>query len=346
MNAPDKFSSVAKRLIRHGPLTTSFARDHAFILLYHRILPDEVCDTAKANHALLVSTSNFDAHLRYLSENFDVVSLSDLARSLASGELESSGQPKIALTFDDGWTDNYRHAWPILKKYNFPATIFLVSDFIESGETLWWNAFQSDLESRGDITLRGWKSELAEIARRNEFNGIHKSLQKAQIPDTGGADFIINLFKEFGHQEIERFVALLRSGEDASLSRDLITWEQAAEMQAAGIEFGAHTCRHELLTHLDSCATRKTVQGSVEALKQHHINPIPVFSYPNGDNNARVQRDVQDAGFEFAVSTRRGTISRSPKNPMDLPRINIGGGAKADISLLRQRLARAFWLQR
>ncbi len=93
------------------------------ILTYHSISreiePDET-----------VTPEEFERQLQYIKENFKVISLGEAVKYLQSDFEKISGS--VVITFDDGYSDNYYNAYPLLQRHNFPATIFLVSDFIRN----------------------------------------------------------------------------------------------------------------------------------------------------------------------------------------------------------------------
>ncbi len=93
------------------------------ILTYHsisdKIEPDET-----------VTLEEFEKQLQYIKENYKVISLDEAIEYLQTDFEKISGS--IVITFDDGYGDNYYNAYPLLKKHNFPATIFLISDFIKN----------------------------------------------------------------------------------------------------------------------------------------------------------------------------------------------------------------------
>src|SRR4030095_15624021 len=100
------------------------------ILLYHRVNPDS------DPFFPAVSVNVFEAQMRYLTTNFLVRSLNEILRRLRQGK---GIEPlTIAITFDDGYRDNYSFAYPILKKYQLPATVFVATGFIGT-EGLMWN---------------------------------------------------------------------------------------------------------------------------------------------------------------------------------------------------------------
>ena len=83
--------------------------------------------------SLAVRPDDFDTQMKYLSENgYHTISPDELYESLAgTGELPDN---PVMITFDDGYEDNYVNAYPILKKYGFKATIFVVTSFLDKNK--------------------------------------------------------------------------------------------------------------------------------------------------------------------------------------------------------------------
>ena len=104
------------------------------ILMYHRVLPKSEINK-KIQSGMYVEAATFDKQIRYLKENFEIKRLSDVSDfRFKSFELD---MPICILTFDDGWYDFYQTAFPILKKYNVPATVFLPTEYINSNRWFW-----------------------------------------------------------------------------------------------------------------------------------------------------------------------------------------------------------------
>ncbi len=94
------------------------------IIMFHRV---ETADFYKPN---LVHPENFEFQINYLAKNhYNVITLDELVQAIKLGK--KLPNKSVVITFDDGTQDNYSVAFPVLKKYNFPATIFLVSEFID-----------------------------------------------------------------------------------------------------------------------------------------------------------------------------------------------------------------------
>jgi peptidoglycan/xylan/chitin deacetylase (PgdA/CDA1 family) len=99
------------------------------ILMYHYIsVPPPDADIYRLD--LSVTPAAFEAQMEYLAaEGYHPIRVSDLADHLLNGTLLP---PKpIVLTFDDGYDDNYENAFPVLKKYKFPATFFVITQFVD-----------------------------------------------------------------------------------------------------------------------------------------------------------------------------------------------------------------------
>jgi len=156
------------------------------IFVYHSI--------SNSNYLYSVSPDKFERQLNYLRKNFQLIKLRDLELFLA--EDRSVSNNIAAITFDDGLEDNYTHAFPILKKLNVPATIFIATDFVEkthinaSGFTfrfLNWNQIKEMQESefvdfqshsRTHPVLTGLKEEEIHEEFSVSKNEIESQLQK------------------------------------------------------------------------------------------------------------------------------------------------------------------------
>lgn len=118
-------------------------RNIAVVLMYHRVSDDgEKPD-------ITVSTGNFERHMSYLTENFKVVPVDEVVDGYINGRKWE--QDIAAVTFDDGFKDNYTDAYPILKRYRIPATIFVVTDYI--GSDIGLTEEEIMLMYNGDITF-------------------------------------------------------------------------------------------------------------------------------------------------------------------------------------------------
>jgi peptidoglycan/xylan/chitin deacetylase (PgdA/CDA1 family) len=110
-------------------------KDELVILAYHRICR---ADGFMWDDGLVsASPEEFERQIRYIAERFTPISFRELQRILKG---ESLLPPKpIIVTFDDGYMDNYRNAFPILRRYGVPATFFIATGFVEGQKPPWWD---------------------------------------------------------------------------------------------------------------------------------------------------------------------------------------------------------------
>lgn len=104
----------------------------ASILMYHSV--------ENGNSFLTIRPQTFEKQIKYLKDkNFNIVRLSDLVGCLKLGK---SIAKMVVITFDDGYENFYYNAWPILKRYNVPATVFiptgLLGNFFSTSDGLAW----------------------------------------------------------------------------------------------------------------------------------------------------------------------------------------------------------------
>lgn len=119
--------SFGKRVIKNGIFSLYCAATHLrgkdegrfVVLLYHRV-NDALRDS------VTVGVKQFEDHVRYLAQHHEIVRLEDVV----SSEAKERGRPLVAITFDDGYLDNYENAAPILARYGVHATFFVSTDHI------------------------------------------------------------------------------------------------------------------------------------------------------------------------------------------------------------------------
>src|SRR6516164_9470949 len=103
-------------------------RRTVIILTYHRVIEKWDRTLDYSGPGIVVTASTFDRHIAFLKEHFEIVTLDALIEDgYTAGR---TPRPRCVVTFDDGWRDNYDLAFPILRRHDIPATIYLATDFI------------------------------------------------------------------------------------------------------------------------------------------------------------------------------------------------------------------------
>jgi len=139
------------RAIINFPLYALIGRKKVCILLYHK-----VCDLPPNKyHDHAVPPASFALQMEYLFRNkFNVITLDQF---VAYKEKKIKPPPKsVIITFDDGYMENYINAFPVLEKYNFKATFFIVSDYIDSEEPFQWLEWDEQLLAQFQENKEDW----------------------------------------------------------------------------------------------------------------------------------------------------------------------------------------------
>jgi len=135
--AKDAIRNVCAGLYCRSGLNELLHRGKAVILVYHRVLRLEDLDES-IQPGMYVLDDVFDQQMRFLKEAFEIVPLADLLARWRTGVWDRRNRYCV-ITFDDGWLDNYLFAYPVLRRYGIPATIFLPTAFIGTSAWFWWD---------------------------------------------------------------------------------------------------------------------------------------------------------------------------------------------------------------
>jgi len=213
---------------------------------------------------------------------------------LQNGEIP----PKVAcITFDDGYKDNYVFAFPILKKYDIPATIFLTTGYVGG---LW-----PHLEARFSI----WNTRIPKF----DIEGLGCHLldsSENRISAMNSVELQLdNLPWKEKTQALETLIDVL----DVDFPNEIrnaysFTWEEVAEMAENSISFGSHTVTHTNLTKLPIDEAREEIIQSKEQIERAIGVPCTLFAYPNGKCNSKIISLLKEHAFKGAVVTSTPNI--------------------------------------
>jgi hypothetical protein len=226
------------------------------------------------------------------------------------------------VTIDDGFRDNYEIAYPLLKKYNVPAMIFLATDFISHRTWLWSNQLEYILKNSILTEFSFPLGANVESFQVDSFVGWHR----AQLQIFNYCRTIEDTKKNMLLEQLAQFLGVQVPAE---VTEDFLplTWDQIREMHNDGIEFGSHTCSHPILAHLSADALTAELVDSRLEIEQHLSAKVDVFCYPNGqpeDYSEGVIRKVEQLGYRSAVTTVVGFNDPVKTDPFRLKRLSLG----------------------
>jgi peptidoglycan/xylan/chitin deacetylase (PgdA/CDA1 family) len=267
------------------------------------------------------SKGNLRSHWLYLRRHYRILPLEEALEELqasSQGRNQSKDRrPLLALTFDDGYYDNYTHAFPLARELQLPITIFLIAGLTESGNAFWW------------------VTRLVRLARVDQARFEERTYNLGQQEERKALALAIDrCFSQYNSPlERKEFVAslstLLDLPSSVVLKEDpapLLTWQQAQEMQESGwITFGAHTMYHPDLGSLADPAEVKREVGECRGILEQQLgHPVRSFAYPFGSIGPYVAEAAKEAGYDWAVTTKPG-FNTYQSDPHLLKRRNMDG---------------------
>ena len=267
------------------------AKRRDVILAYHRVLPDNWRETGALVDRTqnYVTASNFKRQLEFLLNRRRAGTLGEI--------VEGAPNPSFAVTFDDGYEDNFSVARPILNELSIPAAVFVTTEVISGKGCFWWDRL-------ADIFERGVGKEFIYGDKRyflgdggalwNVFGEISSRIKRSPKRD----DVIVNIENQLGVS--------------ADLSSDLyLNWEQVKTLYREGWEIGSHSNRHNVLTGITIEEAHENIDSSVEDIKAYLGAPPRYFAYPNGrpgDFNGDIGVHLRTSGLKGAVTMVGGPV--------------------------------------
>jgi peptidoglycan/xylan/chitin deacetylase (PgdA/CDA1 family) len=287
------------------------------VVNYHRIDDTQRpgFDSFKPN--VSANPQDFERQMEYLAKWFHVISLQDLVQWL-DGRKELP--PYAALiTFDDGYLDNYTTAYPILRRHNLPALIFLTTGHIGTDAPFYWDlaAYCFHHTQKDHMLFPAGKT-------------VHWTHQSER--EGAGKDWVEQL-KSMPHREKQAWVDRLPGESGVSIPGGffqnlMMNWEHIREMRHGGIEFGAHTVHHPILTRISLEDVYLEVHESKSKIETETGLPVLGFAYPNGqasDLTSAIEKIVAGSGIRAAFTLLNGpdSLAEVKRNPYAIRRIFI-----------------------
>ena len=276
------------------------------VLLYHRIAEPESAPLSDP-FSLCVTPDRFEAHLECLGRLADRKSLSELVSKRPSS---SMGRASIAVTFDDGYRDNFQEALPRLIHYKTPATVFVVSGAL--GSSFWWDRLAALIESCDRLPtavdlqveehqVRWRPSASLHKSRRQLLRVLHRALRHRTLSVIDRT--LEHLAEILGVPAIpERLPATLSTSELRELANSRI------------MNIGSHTATHRPMAALSQYQQREELLESKKSLETATGNAVECFSYPYG-TRADIGKEsamlVRQAGYRFACTNVFGPVTGS-----------------------------------
>jgi peptidoglycan/xylan/chitin deacetylase (PgdA/CDA1 family) len=262
--------------------------------------------------------------MAYVATSYQVVTVRDVLAVLRTRNKKDLPPRAVLVTFDDGYYDFEEQAWPILRRYKIPATLFVPTAYPDHPEqTFWWDDLYQALQNSNrqeNLNSPIGTFSLSTTALRNQayqrLKNHIKTLNHAQAILT-----VRELCSELGVQ---------------TATNCIMSWDTLRNLSQAGLTLGAHTRTHPLLNRISLDEAREEAIGSFKDLRREIGFALPIFAYPSGEFSNEVVSMLKREGVALAFTTKRGINHITHMNPLRIQRINVGGGTS--LPLLRAQL--------
>jgi peptidoglycan/xylan/chitin deacetylase (PgdA/CDA1 family) len=293
------------------------------IVMYHGVTAEPLpvfnwCQLAAAEFARQVAL---------LAQEYRVLPLSEVIARLE----QRAPLPERAacITFDDGFRNVLTTACPILQRHQLPATVFLVTGAMGTGQPAWTDRLFHALltTSRGEVRFDG---RVWPLSRPGERAAAYKALTQRlkELPVELKDEHVGELARELGRPEVPR---------DSALAT--LNWEEVDALRATGqLEFGSHTHTHPVLSRCNPARQEHELRASRDVLRER-LGRADLFAYPNGsraDFTPTTQDLLRRLGYRCGVTTIPG-LNRAGQDLYELCRVHVGadtGFAQFELRLL------------
>jgi len=290
----------------------------ALVLMYHRVhtpLSDP--------WDLSVSPENFERQVKFLKKNYPIISTGELVRQLQKRNIQKNS---IAITFDDGYLDNFKTARPILEEHSVPATFFIANGYLGNRQSFWWDELEKiivhtpSLPKDFSISFKGETIEfnLADESGLNDALRLNHSTYKAMNPPTLRTELYLRLWKlcsPLTRIEQKELLRKIREwagrSEKQSRTEGAMSAEHVKELSKNPLfTIGGHTKNHlALASHLAEIQESE-IYSNYTFLKKLVKKNISQFAYPSGNYNSTTI-EILKSKYKAAFTTHSAPVTKN-----------------------------------
>ena len=306
---------VAKSVLLHAggyrALRTVAPSRQIAILRYHAVCGPE--GEAYADPGICVSPEAFESHVAYLASQYRVLPLPEAVACIRQGR--TLPRNAVAITFDDGYADNLAAA-RTLHRHGLVGTFYLTAQCLADGEPFWPTEIKTlvDRLPGPAVTITVPDTQTISLAssadRYKAIKTLTRLCKSHRIP-----------VRDALRQHLRDVAGLPRAS-----TPTMLTWDQAREMVALGMDMGGHTLTHANLPSAGPEDAWAEIDGCRRVIRERLGVDATQFSYPNGGaeryHTEELHRMAERAGFTGAATSSNGFASLA-SDPFALERVEI-----------------------
>ncbi len=282
---------------------SDWRRSRLLVLCYHGISLE---DEHEWNAGLYIPQQLFERRMRFLRDNhYHILSLEEGLERVKRGDLP---ERSIAVTFDDGMYDFHAKAWPVVRKYDIPVTVYLTTYHCDFNRPIFrltcsyvlWKMRHRKLDGRGWADLPAGMDLASPEARHHimftldrhgkakGMSGREKDGLLAELAERLGFDYGALLDKRILH---------------------VMNPEEVKEMALGGVDFQLHTHRHR--TPVDAALFRREIDDNDKRLRELTGKKATHFCYPSGVYHSEFVVWLKQMGVTSATTCEAGFVTAS-----------------------------------
>ena len=289
----------------------------ALILCYHGV-QEPLKQPFDVSVSKFVTPQAFERQMRFLKQNFPIVPLQHVVHRLDAGK--PFERMVVVITFDDGYRNTLDHAYPLMERYQVPASVFLATGYIGNTRQVWWNEAEGLIDgATGRVEFAGgYLSGTFDLASVRDKWKLFGEVRKAAL-------FVPPL-------ELEQLMKELRGhlppNGNFSGGGSFLSWEEVRELGRGGlVELGSHTVTHAVATRLPQEAFKQELRESREAIESAAHTEVRSFAYPFGqpeDYSPQTAELLKQAGYQCGLTTDEGVV-HPDSDPFQMKRVSVSG---------------------
>lgn len=330
--------AAVKRALHHGGLLAlarlARQRTSGLVLRYHAITPTPA-EVVYATPSICLAVEAFRVQMRFIRRAYRVVPLGEIVDAMTKG---TKLPPRaVAITFDDGYADNYTLGFPVLRDLGLPATVYVTTGTLDGGPPLWMSMCRALVLSASGDRLMVPGLEPLVLGPHADRGAAVRTLTRALVP----------LAPDDRADRLARAATAAGLDPAAGLAGIMLTWAQVGELARAGWTIGAHTVTHVNVALADPRIAEAEIVAARDAVAHATKSPCVHFAYTNAGGEARyygpdVVAMLRRNDFRSAVTSAPGAV-HPQSDPFLLPRVGVtprlSPVADFAAALERQRLA-------
>ncbi|MFL5348028.1 MAG: spore coat polysaccharide deacetylase ExoL [Hyalangium sp.] len=269
------------------------------IVSYHRVVGDFTGELQRSIPGLLISQETFRRHLEEAANaGYEFASIGDAVDVMAGRR--ATKRDLCVVTFDDGYRDVYRYAYPLLKQMGVPAIIYLPTAFIGTSRRFNHDRLFHLVRHAKQRRLKPYFTTLPAPA----MELIEPVLSERKTLSAALDDFIGEHSASVLVEVIDALEQELGGGSELMPEQgDVMDWDDVRRMARDGFEFGAHTLGHTVLTLEPPDVVEREILESKLAIEREVKSSVRDFAYCNGWYSDEIIRVLMKHGFRSGVTT-------------------------------------------